>query len=99
MAFLELLSLALIVLGCGFFFAGTVGVLRFPDLFTVLHALSKSDNLGLGFVILGLLLGAETWSDALKLVLIWLLAMGSGSTISHLIARHALRTGERPWKA
>ena len=32
--------------------AGTVGLLRFPDTLTRLHALTKVDNLGLGFIVL-----------------------------------------------
>ena len=36
------------------FFAGALGLLRFPDPFTRMHALTKADNLGLGLVVLGL---------------------------------------------
>ena len=43
-----------------FFFAGTVGLLRFPDSLSRLHALTKADNLGLGLIVLGLLPRAET---------------------------------------
>ena len=41
--------------GAFFFLAGTVGLLRFPDSLTRLHALTKADNLGLGLIVLGLL--------------------------------------------
>ncbi len=94
----DLCSLVLVFAGCAFFLAGTAGLWRFPDLFTRLHALSKSDNLGLGLVVLGLLLQAEEAAEAVRLVAIWLLAMGAGSTTSHLIAAKALQTGERPWQ-
>jgi multicomponent Na+:H+ antiporter subunit G len=46
----EYLGMALLLVGAFFFFAGTVGLLRFPDVYTRLHALAKADNLGLGFV-------------------------------------------------
>ena len=95
--FLEILPLICIGAGCLFFIAGTVGLLRFPDLFTCLHALSKADNVGLGLVVLGLALGADGLSYAAKLILIYMLSMLSSSTTSHLIARKALRTGARPW--
>ena len=52
---LDVFSLAAIGAGAFFFFAGTVGLLRFPDSLTRLHALTKADNLGLGLVVLGLL--------------------------------------------
>ena len=47
----EWISAALILAGMFFFVAGTVGLLRFPDFFTRLHALTKADNLGFGLVI------------------------------------------------
>jgi len=52
---LDLFSLAAIGAGAFFFFAGTVGLLRFPDSLTRLHALTKADNLGVGLIVLGLL--------------------------------------------
>jgi multicomponent Na+:H+ antiporter subunit G len=44
---LDIFSIAAIGAGTLFFFAGTVGLLRFPDALTRLHALTKADNLGL----------------------------------------------------
>ena len=54
-ATVNVFSVAAISLGVFFFLAGTVGLLRFPDVYTRLHALAKVDNLGLGFLLLGLL--------------------------------------------
>ena len=48
-------SVVCVLAGVVFFVAGTVGLLRFPDPLSRLHALSKADNLGLGLVALGLL--------------------------------------------
>jgi len=95
---LDMLSLGLVALGAFFFIAGTVGLVRFPDLFTSLHALSKADNLGLGLVVFGLLLQVSSPGEAVKLVLIWFMAMFAASTTCHLIARKALRTGAEPWR-
>lgn len=53
MIWVDLFSIACIVLGCFFYLAGTVGLLRLPDVFTRLHALTKADNLGLGLIVLG----------------------------------------------
>ena len=90
---MELLGWLSIGLGIGFFVSGTVGLLRFPDLFTRLHALTKADNLGLGLVALGLALHAGSLAAALKLILIWLLVMLASASVSHLIARAALAAG------
>ena len=51
----DLMTIAAVSAGAFFFLAGTVGLLRFPDTLTRLHALTKADNLGLGLVVLGLL--------------------------------------------
>ena len=88
----------LISAGAVFYLAGTVGLLRLPDVYTRLHALSKVDNLGLGFVVAGLTLQAGTFQDGLKLALIWALALASSATASHLVGRFALRNGLRPWR-
>jgi multicomponent Na+:H+ antiporter subunit G len=87
----EWISVVLIALGAFFFLAGSVGVLRFPDVFTRLHALTKADNLGLGLVIVGVALQTESWALVLKLGLIWLLVMLSSATVCCLIADMVLR--------
>lgn len=91
---LGVLSLGAIGAGTFFFFAGTVGLLRFPDSLTRLHALTKADNLGLGLVALGLIPRADSALSALKLIVIWVLVLLSGGSTSQLIGR-ALRRGRK----
>lgn len=79
--------------GAFFFLAGTIGLLRFPDALSRLHALTKADNLGLGLITLGLLPRAHDWLGVLKLVLIWLLVQLSGAIVAQLIARELRRGG------
>ncbi|SHG02380.1 multicomponent Na+:H+ antiporter subunit G [Kaistia soli DSM 19436] len=88
-----LFSAVAICAGIIFFLAGTVGLLRFPDSLTRLHALTKADNLGLGLIILGLLPLSGSFSTALKLVLIWALVQLAGATAAQLIARLARPSG------
>lgn len=92
------IALPLLLIGLFFFFAGTVGVIVLPDVYTRLHALTKADNVGLGFIVLGLAILSGLWLVALKLVLIWVLVLLSAATAAHLIAQSALRQGIRPWK-
>jgi multicomponent Na+:H+ antiporter subunit G len=77
--------------GLCFFIAGTVGLLRFPDVFTRLHALTKADNLGLGFITLGMLFQVEGGRDAALLLLIWALTLLAAGAVSQLVARAALK--------
>ena len=93
---LNVVTIAGVSAGAFFFLAGTVGLLRFPDTLTRLHALTKADNLGLGLVVLGLLPQAGSVRIAFKLVCIWLLVLLAGATISQLIARAARQAEPRP---
>ena len=92
---LDALTILAVSAGAFFFLAGTVGLLRFPDALSRLHALTKADNLGLGLVVLGLLFQVEEPFAALKLVAVWLLTLLAGATVTQLIARTA-RPGGRP---
>jgi multicomponent Na+:H+ antiporter subunit G len=85
-AVLQALGLLAVAAGAGFFVAGTVGLIRFPDTLSRLHALTKADNLGLGLVVLGLLPFAEGWAGALTLLVVWGLVLLSGATSAQMIA-------------
>ena len=61
MSWIDACSLVFAVGGSLFFIAGTVGLLRFPDSFTRLHAVTKADNLVLGLLVVGLCLQAGSW--------------------------------------
>ena len=89
-------SLLLILSGIGFYVAGTVGLLRLPDIYCRLHALTKADNLGLGLLILGLAIQASGPLTVLKLLLIWILALSASAAGCQLIAEHARRSEREP---
>lgn len=85
---LEALAIILLISGCGFYLAGTVGIVRFPDTYCRLHALTKADNLGLLLICSGLALVADSWRTIALLGIIWLLALLAATVSAHLIARH-----------
>jgi multicomponent Na+:H+ antiporter subunit G len=89
----DLFSIAAIGAGVFFFLAGTLGLVRFPDPLTRLHALTKADNLGLGLIVLGLLPRSESLLAALKLVAIWALVQLAGATAAQLVGRAVRRKG------
>lgn len=98
MMLIDFLTAILLLAGAFFFFAGTLGLLRFPDVYTRLHALTKADNVGLGLIVFGLAIQSETLAGAGKLLLIWMLVMLAGASTANLIAKGALRRGIRLWK-
>lgn len=80
-----------VLAGLFFLAAGTLGLLRFPDPLSRLHALTKVDGLGLGFIAFGLMPQAGSLLGALKLLLVWALVMLAGGTVGQMIARVARR--------
>jgi multicomponent Na+:H+ antiporter subunit G len=92
---LDILTVVLVSAGGFFFMAGTIGLLRFPDTLTRLHALTKVDNLGLGLIVVGLLPQVESRLAALKLIAIWLLVQMSGAIVSQLVAQVTRRSGRQ----
>ncbi len=94
----EYLTMFLLLAGAVFFLAGTVGLLRFPDVYTRLHALTKADNVGLGLVVAGLALQAESWAVVGKLLLIWLLVLLASASVAYLVAAAARQRGIKLWK-
>ncbi|ADI14867.1 multisubunit sodium/proton antiporter, MrpG subunit (2.A.63.1) [Truepera radiovictrix DSM 17093] len=91
MSALDAAAAVCVALGAGFFWTGTLGLLRFPDAYSRLHALTKADTLGLGLIVLGLCLRAPTLALVFKLIFIWLLSLLAGATNSYLIAQSARR--------
>ena len=91
----DIVTIVAVSAGGLFFLAGTIGLLRFPDTLTRLHALTKADNLGLGLVVLGLLPQVGSLRDGLKLISVWFLVLLAGATVSQLIARVARQDGPR----
>ena len=92
---LDLFTMGAVLAGAFFFLAGTVGLLRFPDPLTRLHALTKADNLGLGLIVIGLLPQVAWPFGAFKLIAVWLIGLFAATTVSQLMAR-AARDGGPP---
>jgi multicomponent Na+:H+ antiporter subunit G len=91
---LDIWTVLAVALGAFFFLAGTVGLLRFPDTLTRLHALTKADNLGLGLIVLGLLPQTDGIWGGLKLVGVWALAQIAGATVTQLVAQAVRPNGD-----
>ncbi len=94
MNFQDGIAVVLLIAGCFFYLAGTVGLLRFGDVHSRLHALTKADNLGLMLVCAALAVLAADWRISALLALIWLLGLLAATVSAHLIARHARRGWE-----
>lgn len=92
---IEAASVLALVAGAAFILAGTIGLLRFPDVYTRLHALAKADNVGLGLIVAGLVLRTGDVATALKLVATWLLVLVANASAATAIAARAQREAQR----
>lgn len=92
------LCVALVVAGVFFLFMGTVGLLRFPDCYTRMHAAGKCDTLGSLLVVTGLALHAPPLT-AIKILFVSVFIFLTGPTSTHAIARAALRNKLPVWAA
>jgi len=92
------IAMVLIITGLIFFIAGSIGLLRLPDIYSRLHALTKADNIGLGMMALGIIFISGDLLTSLKLILVWLLVLASSATSAHLIAQRARRRERGLWK-
>lgn len=92
------------LLGAGLFFTfvGSIGLLRFPDFYTRLHATGKCDTLGAGLTILGLLIYhffyyIETPLIPAKLIFLIFFIFIANPTATHALMKAAYQTGIKPW--
>lgn len=95
----DILSWILIVGGATFSVIGAIGLLRFPDFYTRLHAAGITDTLGAWLILTGLLLQSPQWEVAVRLVLIVLFLVFTSPTATYALARAALSSGLAPWTA
>lgn len=93
---LDLTGLFLLFAGAVLCLAAAIGILRFPDLLTRMHAATKPQVLGVLLVILGVALRTRLGLDVGMLALIGLFQMLTIPVGAHMIGRAGFRLGEVP---
>lgn len=97
MFILDIISWISLLLGGFLCVSGALGILRFPDFFTRMHAASVTDTLGSGLILLGLMLQANTeWLVIVKLIMIVIFVALTSPTASHALAKAAVHGGLQP---
>ena len=87
---------ALCLIGALLSIVGTVGVLRFPDFYTRLHAASVTDTGAVTVAIAGMMLLAPDWLIVFKLLAVWVFLFMTGPTAGHALANAAYTAGLQP---
>ena len=94
--FILIISWICLLLGSFFCITGGVGILRFPDFYTRMHASGVTDTLGAGLILIGLMIQAGWGLVLAKLVLILLFILLTSPTSSHALAKAALHGKLKP---
>ena len=92
-----LLSIVLIGSGAFFLLMGAIGMLRFPDLYTRMHAAGKCDTLGSLLVLTGLACYGGLSLASVKILLIALFIFLTSPTATNAIARAAFKNKMPLW--
>lgn len=90
---LEVVASVLLLVGVGFAVLGGIGLHRFPDVFSRMHAATKPVTLGLASILLGAALVQPHAPSAAKLLLAAVLQFITAPTAAHMIGRAAYRSG------
>jgi multicomponent Na+:H+ antiporter subunit G len=92
----EIASWVLILLGSFFTVVGAVGLIRLPDVYTRMHAVSVIDTMGIGLLMLGMALQAGLSLVTLKLFFLLALVFFTWPVVTHALAQAALHAGVEP---
>ena len=94
---LSVLGAIFILAGCACCLAGAIGILRFPDFYTRMHAAGVTDTLGSGLLIFGLILQPDIgWLVIAKLCFILIFIPLTSPTAAHALAKAARKGGLAP---
>ncbi|NMP16068.1 monovalent cation/H(+) antiporter subunit G [Thalassotalea sp. Y01] len=93
MLFLDIVSSILLIAGVFFGLSGAMGIFKFPDFFTRIHAASITDSIATILIISGLLLQTSFDLNTAKLLFILVFLMITSPTASHALAKSARHGG------
>lgn len=94
---LNLLVMVFLLAGAFFFITATLGLLRFPDLFTRLHATGKGDTLGATLILMGLVIYAGLTPESIKILIMLIFILLTSPVATHAISRAVYVSGIKPW--
>ena len=93
------LGYILISTGLVFFLGTTIGLLRFPDFYTRMHAARKGDTLSTVMILLGCIcLVSVSLLLALKILLIINFILIGSPTATHAMMDAGNKAGAAPWR-
>lgn len=92
----DALSWICLLIGCGLGLSGAIGIFRFKEFYTRLHAASVTDTLCVFFIVMGMILQAGFTLISVKLMFVIFLLWITSPVASHALIRSAYQTGLKP---
>lgn len=96
---MNILSSALLLIGCGFLLLGAVGIVRMPDLYIRMSTASKAVTLGAGCLAIGLAVDMNDSGVTTRVILLIVLFLMKAPVAAHMLGRAAYMTGVPLWEA
>lgn len=90
----DITSGTLLILGASFAFFAAVGVVRFPDVLTRMHAATKPQTFGLLLILAGLALRIESLGDLTLVAVVALFQLLTAPVSAHMVGRAAFRADQ-----
>ncbi len=97
-SYYEIICAVLVYIGVAFMVIASVGLLRMPDFYIRMSAITKAASLGLGFIVLGVGIYFHTPNILIKSVAIIFFVFLTSPVSAHVIARAAFRDKVPFWK-
>ena len=94
---IEIISSLCLLIGSFLCLSGGIGIIRFPDFYTRMHAVGVTDTMASGMILLGLMLLSPGAIVLIKLALILLMTLFINPSASHALAKAALHSGLEPF--
>lgn len=92
-----MIPIAVVYLGLAVMILGSIGLVRFPDIYSRLQASSASDTVGVVIILLGLMLHQGLNPGDLRILLLMVFILITGPIVTHSIAKAAFLSKRKPY--
>ena len=93
---MDISSAVFLLIGSFLCLSGGVGILRFPDFYTRMHAVGVTETLATAMILIGLMLQNPDALVLLKLIIILIMTLFISPTASHALASAAVHNNLIP---
>lgn len=93
----DIIAGVLLIIGAFFTLVAAIGLVRLPDLYTRMHAASKTGTVGSGVMLLAIAFHSGEFDVVTRAIAGVVFFLLTAPLAAHLLARAAYCTGVRPW--